>query len=153
MIINPVAQLPSMERVHLNVLVGEVERGNTYQNASLRIYDNAFSVDDQGNLIDGLEIVSFCLPSPAFSIVESNVAVLNQIPPGTTMQAGEPAMFTICDKDNIIRMQGTVGIPNSNAMLKIKPINGDESIKRVILKKGEMVKIDSLSIKVKVLGG
>jgi hypothetical protein len=153
MIINPVTQLPFAERTHLNTLLGEVEKGSTYLNATLRIYDNSFKVDPQGNLVDGLELVSFCLPTPAFSIIENNVAVLNQISPSTTLQAGEPTMFTICDKDNIIRMIGTVGVPSSNAMLKIKPINGDESLLRVILKKGEMVKIDGFSIKVKILGG
>lgn len=149
---NPIAQPSNQTDLQLLTLINSVEQGSTYLNATLRIYDSNFQMDEQGNLVDGLELVSFCLSSPAFSIIEAGLAVLNQVAPGTVINAGVPAMFAITDKDNIIRLVGTAGAPAANKQLKIAPLNADPSCKTIVFKKGELVKMETLSIKVKIIG-
>ena len=149
MIYNPTNQPSSLENAQLSVLLNSVEEGTAYLNSTLRIYDATFKLDDQGNLIDGLELISFCLNTPAFSRPENGLAVMNSVAPNNVINGGIPAMYTICNKDGIIKLLGTAGGPNSDKELKISPIGVDTTVQSVRLAKGELVKIETFSIKLK----
>lgn len=149
MIFNPVTQPASLINAQLSVIINSVESGSAYLNSTLRIYDANFKLDDQGNLIDGLELVSFCLNTPAFSQPENGLVVLNSVSPNNVVNAGVPAMYTINDKDGIIRLLGTAGGPGSDKELKISPIGSDSTSATVRLQKGELVKIETFSIKLR----